>query len=324
MFTGLYVGVLLFMTFILLHKMWSQDRMIMVYYPFILLLLIGGIYYIFNETSLKKASFMFLLAVVSVFIGTCIHAKNRIGNNIPVLQQNILGDDLYGLTPDWVNFVKMSRWANDNLDKDAVIASRKPTISYVYTSRNFFGIYNVPYESKSDVLKLKQEEGDNFTYLVIESPENQNLINFLDPFMQYQFVTRQGGSFSINGKETKLALSYKIEKSLITEELANTLNANGLNYTFDYDDFLNQYTEENSTMYQIMNPDKIYNDMINNNVNYLILAQIRRYTPQNTGLYINTLHQHLNAIQFKYRGKFRLVHTIGKEEVCDLVEFIRE
>ena len=324
MFTGLYVGVLLFMTFVLLHKMWSQDRMIMVFYPYILFLLIGGIYYIFNETRLKIISFVFLIAIASVLIGTGIHAKNRIGINIPVLQQNILGDDLYGLTPDWVNFVKMSRWANDNLDKDAIIASRKPTISYVYTGRNFYGIYNVPYESISDVLKLKQEEGANFTYLVIEINDNKDLINFLNPFLQYQFVTRQGGPFLINGKDIKLALSYKIEKSLITDELANNLNANGLNYTFDYDGFLKQYTEENSTMYQIMNPEKIYNDMIDSKINYLILAQIRRYTPQNTGLYINTIHQHLNAIQFKYPGKFRLVHTIGKEEICELVEFIRE
>ena len=323
-FTGLYVGTMNFASFVLLQVNWAQDRLIMIYYPLMLLFLLGGLFYLIKDILNGKLTWIYPIILIIITIGTSIHLKEKAGKNISVLQQNILGDDLYGLTPDWVNFVKMSRWANENLDKDAVIASRKPSISYIYTGRNFHGIYNVPYESIGDVLKLKQEDGDNFAYLIIDSPENQDLINYLDPFMQYQFVTRQGGSFSINGKEIRLALSYKIEKSFITEELANNLNENGLNFSFDYDSFLKQYTEENSTVYQIMSPDRIYNDMINSKVNYLILAQIRRYTPQNTGLFINTLHQHLNSIQFKYSGKFRLIHTIGKEEICELVEFIRE
>ena len=324
LFTGLYAGSLLFISFILLHKMWSQDRIIMVYYPYILLFLIGGFYYLFTETVLKKASFIFPLALASLIIGTSIHAKNRIGRHIPILQQNILGNDLYGLTPDWENFVKMSRWANDNLEKDAVIASRKPTISYVYTGRDFHGIFNVPYENINDIVKQKEEESGNNTFLAIELPPNDNILDALDSFMQYIFITKQGGSFSINNKPIKGAFVYKIEKSLITEELTNFLNANNINYSFDYDNFLKQYVDDNSILYQIANPDALLKGMTNSKIKYLILAKIRRYTSENTGLFVNTIHQHITFIQYKYSGRFRLIHTIGKDETCELVEFLGE
>jgi len=323
-FTGLYVGTMNIASFVLLQTNWAQDRLIMIYYPLMLLFLLGGLFYLIKYILSGKIALIYPIILIIIAIGTSYHLKDKVGKNIPVLQQNLLGDDLYGLTPDWENFVKMSRWANDNLDKDAVIASRKPSISYIYTGRDFHGIFNVPYKNISDVLKLKQEDDDNSVYVVIETTDNQKIIDPLDPFMQHIFATREGGAFSINGKNFNLAFSYKIEKSLITEELIGYLNENNINYSFDYDNFLKQYTENNSTLYQIMNPEELYNDMINNNTNYLILAQIRRYTPENTGLYINTIHQHVSFIQFKYPGKFRLIHTIGKEEICELVEFIRE
>ncbi|MDR2680174.1 MAG: hypothetical protein LBC47_05120, partial [Tannerella sp.] len=129
LFTGLYAGILTFASFVLLHTLWAQDRIIMVYYPYILLFLTGGIYYLLKSSRLKKYSWIYPLLLISVFIGTGIHLTAKVKNNLPILQQNILGNNLYGLTPDWENFIKMCRWANDNLDKNAVIASRKPTIS---------------------------------------------------------------------------------------------------------------------------------------------------------------------------------------------------
>ena len=323
LFTGLYVGVLLFMTFLLLHKMWGQDRIIMIYYPHILLFLFGGFYYIFKETSMKKISFVFPLVLASLLIGTGIHAKDRIGRNIPVLQQNILGNDLYGLTPDWDNFIKMSRWADDNLDKDAVIASRKPSISYVYTGREFHGIFSVPYVNINDIVKQKQEE-ENSTFVVIEMIPDNSRLDHLDTFMQYIFITKQDVTFSLNDKNVASAIVYKIDNSLVTEELINFFDTNNLNYSFDYDSFLQQYVNDKSISYQIISPDLLLEDLTKWNLQYLILAKIRIYTAQNTGYYVNTIHQYVNFIQFKYSGRFRMIHTIGKDETCELVEFIRK
>ena len=326
LFVGLYSGALIFSTFILLHKTWGQDRMIMIFYPYILLFLIGGFYFLFYKKTFSKLSNFFLLIIISLLIGTGIHAKNRIGRNLPVLQQNILGDDLYGLTPDWENFIKMSRWANDNLDKNAVIASRKPSISHVYTGRNFHGIFNVPNLNVDEVINRRQQletEGKE-TYFVIEMTPNNYILNDLDPFMHYAFTTKNGGSFFINNKKIESALLYKIDKSLITDSLISFLNTNNLNYTFDYNPFLDQYIEDKNLLYQIVDPDLILKQLIDNNVRYLILAKIRVYTTQNTGYFVNTLHQYISFIQIKYPGRFNLIHTIGKDENCELVEFIGE
>ena len=323
-YAGLYVGTMNFASFILLQVTWAQDRLIMIYYPIMLLFVLGGLYYLIKNKLHKKFMWIYPVILVSLFIGTSTHLKSKVESNIPVLQQNILGDDLYGLTPDWENFIKMSRWANDNLDKNAVIASRKPSISYIYTGRDFFGIYSVPYINIDEVVKQKNEDGGKNTFLVIEMASNNNTINSLAPFMQYIFITKDGDSFTINNKPFSAALVYKIENSLVTEELTNFLNENNFNYTFDYDGFIKQHNESNSTLSQIVNPDTLYENMVNSGIKYLILAKIRRYTPENTGLYINTVHQHINFIQLKYPGKFHLIHTIGKEENCELVEFIRE
>ena len=322
LFTGLYVGALTFISFVLLHKLWAQDRMIMIYYPYILLFLTGGFYYIFNRKNLNKLFFVFPIIIVSLLIGTGIHAKIKIGKNIPILQQNILGDDLYGLTPDWENFVKMSRWVDENIDENIVVASRKPTMSYVYTGRTFAGIYSVPRVNIEDLIKSHQEDKDKSTFLVVENINNV-LINALDPYMQYVFTTIRDGSFYINGKIFNTAFAYKIDNNIINnEELINFLETNGFNYTFEYEAFLKQYVDDKNNLYQIVSPDALLKVITDSNIRYFILAKLRVYTAENTGLYVNTIHQYIYFIQYKYSEMFRLVHTIGKEEDCGLAEYL--
>jgi len=325
-FVGLYAGILIFASFILLHVIWAQDRMIMVYYPYILLFLIGGLYYLFVKKTFSKFSLLYILILASLLIGTGIHTKNRINKNLPILQQNILGNDLYGLTPDWENFIKMSRWANNNLDNNAVIASRKPTISYVYTNRSFHGIYNVPVVNINDVITIQnQEENEgNNTFLIVEMSQDNYILDNLDQFIQYCLITKTGGSFFINNKRFDSAFVFKIDKSLVTEQFINFLNTNNLNYTFDYKAFFQQYVEDKSFLYQIIDPDILLKVFEDNNIRYLVLAKIRLYTSTKTEFFINTIHQYVSFIQIKYPGRFKLIHSIGKDESCELVEYIHK
>ena len=320
-FTGLYVGIMNFTSFILLQTTWAQDRLIMIYYPLMLIFILGGLYYLIKN---KKLSWIYPIILIILFIGTSIHTKGKLQKNIPILQQNILGSDLYGLTPDWENFIKMSRWANDNLDKNAVIASRKPTISYAYTGRDFFGIYNAPHVAISDILKRYHEEKEENIYLTVEVTQNSPNLKTLEPFLQYVFTTKSGGSFLINDKKITFAFVFKIEKSLITEDLINYLNTNNINYSINFDVFIKQYSDDKNILYQIIDPDILLQLITENNIRYFILAKIRLYTAQNTGQYINTIHQYLSYIQFKYPNRFKLIHNIGKEENCELAEFIAD
>jgi hypothetical protein len=323
LFAGLYAGTMLMGNFILFNIIWAQDRVLMVSYPFILLFLFGGLYYLFTSRKFKGGFFIYPLILAAILIGTGIHDKNRIGRNIPVLQQNILGDDLYGLTPDWENFIKMSRWVNENLDKDAVVASRKPTISYVYTGRQFFGIYNVPYVNIQEVVEKKEADKDDYIYLAVEIGTKQQLLSSLAPYVQYIFITKQAaGNLKINNKDIQSALVYKIDKSLFSKDIVDFLNTNEFNYTLAYDKFVQQYVDDDNANFQLIDPDALLNFIKESKIKYLILAKIRLYTPQNTGRYINTVHQYISLIQFKYPNLFTLVHTIGKEETCELAEYV--
>ncbi len=322
LFAGVYAGVMLFTNFILLHKLWAQDRFLMVYYPFVVLFLAGGLYYFFKENMSKKIAFLFPVILLSVFIGTGIHAKNRIGLNLPILQQNLLGNDLYGLTPDWENFIKMSRYVNEKYDKETVIVSRKPSISFIYTGRSFLGIYSVPYVNINDITEAYRKEKDDYQFLVVELQSSQQLLAGLTPFLQYILISKQTGSFTINDKKIQGAIVYRINKSIFSREITDYLDANNFNYTLDYDSYLKQYVDDTYINYQITNPDMLLENIKNANVKYLILAKIRLYTAQNTGMYVNTIHQYISFIQFKYPNQFNIIHTIGKDETCELAEFI--
>ncbi|MDR1115547.1 MAG: hypothetical protein LBL33_05270 [Tannerella sp.] len=319
LFTGLYAGISTFANLVLLHSLWAQDRIIMVYYPYILLFLLGGAYYLLKNNRFKNFTWIYSFILISIFIGTSTHSMAKVGNNLPVLQQNILGNDLYGLTPDWENFIKMSRWANDNLDKNAVIASRKPSISYVYTGRNFAGIYNVPKGNLEDVVNLFDKENDENIFLVINL--NKNIQLNLAPYIQYLLTSKKEDNFQINGETVTGAGIYQIPKSVFNEDLTSTLDSYNINYTLDHETFIKQYIDSKEPNYSITNPDILLKIIKDGNIKYLLLPKIRVYTPQNTGLYINTIHQYISFIHIKYPNSFTLIHTIGKEETCELVEY---
>ena len=322
MFIGLYVGALLLASFTLLHTIWGQDRMIMIYYPYILLFLTGGFYYIFNKNSLRKFSIFFPLIIISIFISTSEHTRKKISLNIPVLQQNILGNDLYGLTPDWENFIIMSRWVKDNIDEDVVVASRKPTISQVYTDRPFLGIYNVPFVAVNEVLDNYNKEKDNSTFMIIEYSSNKSMLDFINSYIKYTFSIKGESSFLINEKTVSTATVYKLDNSIITEDFIKLLNDNNFNFSFDIEAFLKQCLDDKEYQYQFMDPDVLLKNIKDSNIRYFILAKIRLYSYQNTGYYVNTIHQYLSVIQYKYPNLFRMVNSIGKDESCELVEYV--
>jgi hypothetical protein len=319
LYAGLYVGVMNFATFVLLQTNWAQDRLIMIYYPLILLFLFGGLFYLLKNKALNKFTWIYPVVLGAVFLGTCIHLKVKVGNNLPVLQQNILGNDLYGLTADWENFIKMSRWANNNLSKDAVIVSRKPSISYIYTGREFMGIFNVPQETVDNVIQ-KYNSKDPETVFFMMDMSKGSLIK-LSPFLQYQIMPRNERKYTVEGKESDRMGVYVVNKQLVDESLTGLLDSMNIPYSVDFDGFIKQFQETDGTNYVITDPDVLYNMLVDNNVKYLLLPRIRVYTMQNTGRYINTVHQFVSFINTKYPGSFHMIHTIGKDEICELVEF---
>jgi hypothetical protein len=308
LFTGLYTGVMNFASFVILQTSWGQDRLIVVYYPLILIFLLGGIYYLFQYKSIRKFFFVYLLLLLILCIGTLSITKNRIGRNFPVLQENMLGNQLDGLTPDWQNFIRGSQWAAQNLDKNAVIVSRKPSISKVYTGRNFVWA-PTDITLTSDSLTVMKNT-DNQTIVVVSSffyfSSLKYIISFRDPF-------------PFNNKTSNGAQVYMVPNDDLEEFLLSVQNQK-MEFLLDYKSFFDSF---GNVDYRIHDPDMMLNYLIENDIRYLLLPQLRVDPTRNTGLYINNVHRFIWFVTCKYPNRFRTIHIEGKEEPCEIVEFMR-
>ncbi|MDR1938512.1 MAG: hypothetical protein LBQ73_08475, partial [Tannerellaceae bacterium] len=315
LFIGLYAGIMNFTSFTVLQSFWAQDRLIMIYYPLILLFLLGGIYCLFQIKALQRFFFIYPLLLLAICIGTLSITKNRVERNIPVLRQNLRGDRLYGLTPDWVNFIKGSQWAAKNLDKDARIVSRKPSISKVYTGRDFIvtpTVLPVPIDTL-DFLK----NTDDRSIVVIDASTGV----FQGDAMRYLVRCMRESHLTINGVKSNTIGVYAIPNEQI-EEMVSLLNTHQINYTLDYKGFVEQCKSVGSI--RLYDPDMLLRYLQDNRINYLLLPKLRAADlTKNTGEYINDVHRYVWYVSYKYPDSFRTVHTIGEDETCEIVEFIK-
>jgi hypothetical protein len=310
LFIGLYVGVMCFATFALVNIVWSQERFMLIYYPFILVFLLGGVYYLLRLKALRKLFFIYPLFLLVLCFGTLTITFNRIGRNLPVLQQNLLGDPLYGLNPDWQNFIRGSQWAARNLDKDAVIASRKPSISKVYTGRDFttFGTIKTPL----DVLDALPADGR--TIFVINA--TKQIIE--GRFVRYVVAAVQ--PFTVDGQKTNRVCVYDIPNE-DAAEMTQMLKDAQISYTTDCDDFLKQCKSADNI--RVYDPDLMLEQLIDQKIDYLLLPQLRHDPTRKTGVYINNIHLAIQYISYKYPGRFKTVHTVGNDEPCEIVQFLK-
>ena len=308
LFTGIYVGIMLFATFLVVHAFWKQDRFILVYYPLILIFLSGGFYYLFQLKALRKFYFVYLLILFVCCVGTLSITINRIGRNLPVLQENLFGNQLFGLTPDWQNFIKGSQWAAQHIDKEAVIVSRKPSISRIYTGRDFVWSpteISVPF----DVLTQIHNTDDNTTVVIentMQNPYIKYIINFREPL---QF------------KEKKVSgVTLLVIPNTELDGFVRSLEGMNIGYSLDYKAFFDSMQDENILIYD---PDIMLNNLMETEIRYFLLPQLRIEPTRYTGFYINNVHRLIWFISGKYPNRFRNVHVEGKEEPCEIVEFIR-
>ncbi|MDR3251033.1 MAG: hypothetical protein LBT42_05140, partial [Tannerella sp.] len=60
-----------------------------------------------------------------------------------------------------------------------------------------------------------------------------------------------------------------------------------------------------------------------NKVDYLLLPQLRVDPTRKNGMFITTVHRYVRSISYKYPDSFQAVHTVGNDEPCEIVKFIR-
>ena len=164
----LYAISIMGSSFIVLQTRWDQPRIIMVCVPILLMTFFYSLYDLFQKKGAWGLQFLLTL-IISVFALTnIVSTVSKTKKNLPILSKNLHGDIYAGFTPDWVNYLKMSRWCADSLPKDAFVAARKAPMSFIYgNGKEFFAVYRV-YSYDADSL-LGYYKANKVNYIMVPS-----------------------------------------------------------------------------------------------------------------------------------------------------------
>jgi hypothetical protein len=174
-FLLVYTTAMASFTFIALQTRWDQYRLILVFVPLILTLLFSPLY---NSIKAKGnfLQFTYIAVLIILLSSSFITSLNKSLKNYPVLKKNLAGDILYGYTPDWINYFKMSQWCGDSLPPNSFVACRKAPMSFVYAKgKKFFPVYTAFSNDPDTVLNTFKQ--NNVTHVLVASLRRNPKVN---------------------------------------------------------------------------------------------------------------------------------------------------
>ena len=166
-FTGMYLLFICGATFFALQTKWDQDRLFITYLPLILIFVFSGFYYLGKIKKLRVVQGLLPVFLIIVFFTNLKVVTKKVKTNDEYLMQTLAGNKFYGMTPDWINYIKMSQLAAKKVPEDAMIACRKPSISFIYAKRKFYGIYRINTQDPDELLQRLKD--NNVKYIIMGS-----------------------------------------------------------------------------------------------------------------------------------------------------------
>lgn len=304
LFIGIYLGASVSATFIALQQSWDQIRMVVIYFPMLLLFLAWGILQLSFRKGYGFLQLVLPLLLALIFFKTLGHSADKIKANRKVLAKNISGNMYYGFTPDWQNFLRMSEWVGKNIPDSAVVASRKPSMSFIYSNgREFYGIYRFPSEAPEELI------GD----LVSRTGElkviPQNAIGSNWP-VGYQLAFKQANvAFVAEGSDIYGVYDLKRSSGDVMTRALEQYKVMALTT----DSILNRVRISSQSCFAV-SPDSLIQTLRKNKVDYVIVASLRANPNFNTGNIINNIQRYLYFVEQKFPGILTVVHQIGNND----------
>ena len=154
-FTSIYLIVLCGGIFFGVQAANMQDRLIIIVMPFIFLLFYYGTY----EFAKRYSGFqtIFILISSGFLIWNVVCSLERMKEN-----------SKSGYTPDYENFIKMSKYCADSLPADAQVISRKPAMSFIYSGGKKFVGQFITTSTDADTVLMGWKK-QNIQYLILAS-----------------------------------------------------------------------------------------------------------------------------------------------------------
>ncbi|MBN2481223.1 MAG: hypothetical protein JXB19_05755 [Bacteroidales bacterium] len=303
LFITIYVGASLAATFIALQTSWDQMRMVVIYIPMMLIIISWGILQLSYQKGYGILQVVLTGMLLLVFFKTTGQTIDKMKTNRQVLAENIKGDKYYGFTPDWQHYLRMSEWVGENLPDSIGVASRKPSMSFIYSKgRDFYGIYRLPVAVPGE---LNYELKRKITGGLFAVP-NAELEAMPPEFLM--LVRSNALAFVADGDDL-----YGIYPE--SEQLRDFMDlySGGLPVSKIATDSLMIRLEHSSASNYAVSPDTLVKELRDHRVDYVIMASLRADPNANTGRTINTVQRFLYFIEQKYPGIFSLVHQIGAD-----------
>lgn len=298
-FAGLLAGSFLLISFVILQAKWDQSRLIIPAVPLLLLMIFSLFYYV---SKIKK--FKFLQIIIPVFALLIFFQTLAVTASSVKENQQISGR--YGaLSPDWKNYLKASEWAAANLPKEAIIACRKPSISFVYgNGRNFYGIMQLPTYNTDTFFNNWMKDDSAFVLFNYNEFSGKQLSPQLYAML----------------KDNMLAMLFVGDTVFFADKLNNSnkeiftqeVKSAGLNYVSSVRDM--KALIRPTQILKLYYPDSLLYNLQNNGVTHIMTASLRRNSTQKDGYTINTVERYMAFISEKYPLIFTKISQVGDDD----------
>ncbi len=293
-------------TFITQQVFWGQSRLILIFMPFILIMVT---WLVMQLASIKK--YNYIKIIMLVFLGlvlfkTLAVSIDKIDDHKKDLKKNMKGNMYAGFTPDWENFLRMSEWASKNLPDSARIGSRKPSMSFIYgNGGDFFGLYKfLMYDVQELLSAIKEKHGD---ILAFDMKQLQG--GTISKQLQY-FLGRSNVGFVYNNSENYILID---KNSSVSNLVVNELTSNNFEIVPSYEEFYSKIKDKIGG-YNSTSSDSLLHYLYKNDVDYLIRGSLRVNPKMKTNRTINTVSRYMYYIELKYPGIFKLEQQIGEND----------
>lgn len=194
---GIYLSVMLGITFFSVQKLWDQYRLIIPYFPLMILFLLYSLVQLVARKNQGRRLGWILVLVALCFSLSAVHALHQVDTK--VLMSNVRGNKYEGYTPDWQNFLKMSEYVGKNMTDTDLVACRKPDMARLSADgKKFYGIFRFDSEDPDVLLNELQNRG--ITHILIASlrknpaENNGEVINTLHRYMAF-ILQKYPGAF---------------------------------------------------------------------------------------------------------------------------------
>ncbi len=261
-FTGLYLIMTCGITFFLLQSYWDSDRLIIPFFPLIVLFLLYGLKELLAILPVKQNKVAVwgagaLLVVLSA-TGMLLKAKA----NAPVLRASLKGDATFGLEAWRKNYLDACSYAAQNLPRKAIVAVRKPSMAFLHTGKEYMGLYKVP------AVSVREMFSPGKAYLIVKSRE-------VHPrFHEYYLRELKGIMFGYGARTKKFPANVSYQIYAFEPDEMETVKQNIATVAFPYmtgpEEFLNSFVR-----ISCMDPVQVAAVVKEKKMDYMILDQLR-------------------------------------------------